>query len=254
MASPVTRPSRPPRWATAAPACRISRLSTICQLRRLHLLPQVDDQRREVHLVEAGGVAVAPALGDRLHHLEHAEPVGGAAEVAEDVVELHAALEHQPARHGRVEAAGDQGDGPPLDADRQAAVPPHLVEEEVGAPRLELDVGGHLRRREVHPAGSGVEQGAAERALDPRRVEADAVALAAGGWRARRSSSPAPPRRRPRRRSPPDPPGSPTAAARPPRPTAPRRPAPPPRPRRDRESPDRAGSTSAPACRGCRAP
>ena len=32
MASPVTSPSRPPRWATAAPARRISRLSTICQL------------------------------------------------------------------------------------------------------------------------------------------------------------------------------------------------------------------------------
>ncbi len=53
----------------------------------------------------------------------------------------------------------------------------HLVEEEVDGARLELDVGRHLRRREIDPPGSGIQQGAAEGAFDPRRIEADALAL-----------------------------------------------------------------------------
>ena len=107
--------------------------------------------------------------------------MGCAAEVAEDVVELHAALGDQPARDGGVEAARDEGDRPSLDADRQTAVAAHLVEEEMGGARLELDVGGHLGRREVHPSGAGREEGGAEGALDHGRVEADLVAPAAAG-------------------------------------------------------------------------
>ena len=149
-------------------------------VRRPGLFAQLGGDRLEVELEEARPAAVAPALGDHLHHLEHAQAVGGAAQVAEEIVELHAAFEHQTARHRGVEAAGDERESPPLDADRQAPPAAELLTEEVGPARLDLDPGHGIGCVEVDARRTAAfEQGAAERHLDLLRVEGDPLALAA---------------------------------------------------------------------------
>ena len=134
------------------------------------------DHRPEVDRIEPRPVAVAPLLGDHLHHPQHAELVGGAAQVEEDVVQGDAAAEHHPGRHRRVEAAGDQRQRPPLGAQGEARRPQDLLQEVVGLGLVDLDRGGDLRVVQVHRVGVGQER-RPQLPLHVLRAEGDPLAV-----------------------------------------------------------------------------
>jgi len=110
--------------------------------------------------------------------------VGGAPEVAEDVVERDTAALDLPGGDRGVEAAGEQRHGSTLDAERQAAGACDRRAEQVGLPLGELDVHGDLGPLEIDPGREGAER-RTERALHlvPAQRDALAGAHAAGAHR-----------------------------------------------------------------------
>ncbi len=134
----------------------------------------------EIDGVEARAIAVGPAVGQHLRDAHRAVQMGGAAEVAEHVVERDAALEQLPGGHRGVEAARQQRDGRALDAQRQPAGSRCPLREEERAIARELYVGGDLGSAQIDARADGEERGT-QRALDLLRAHGvgGAVAYAA---------------------------------------------------------------------------
>ncbi len=131
----------------------------------------------EVHLVEVGPFAVAPEVGQDLHHPQHPAPVRDPAQVAEEVVEGHAAPQQHPGGHRGVEPARDQRERTPLHPHGKPPLRGHHLGEEIGLLGVHLQVDGHLRRAQVDAARM-LEEGGPERALEIRGAEGDELGLA----------------------------------------------------------------------------
>ena len=96
------------------------------------------------------------------------------AEVAEHVVEAHAAPQHLPGGHRRVEAAGDERDGAALGAEGEAAGAGQRLAEQVrrrrGAPRRGPSPRARRGRRGARRAAAPCRARAPRRARRRRRV------------------------------------------------------------------------------------
>jgi hypothetical protein len=101
-----------------------------------------------------------PPLGQHLGDAQHAELVGGAAEVAEYEVESQATALHLPGGDRRVEATREQRDGSACASEWEASGPGDPITKEEGPSFVELDACGDLGTIEIDARGAWEQRGA----------------------------------------------------------------------------------------------
>ena len=111
-----------------------------------------------------------------------------------------AALQHQPAGDGRVDAAREQQLDAAGDADGQAAGPRHDLGEDEGVLEADLDADGERRRVHVDRQRQRADDGGADGARDLHRARREALVAAARLDLEGRARVLRPPRRAPARR------------------------------------------------------